>query len=85
MRRTGYHPNDIAASEDRIDFLNNIVCQSTYRMESRTEGRTLKSVPCMFNSSLMPDTYALFTFDLSRSIQEDIYQVEQKMVMVIRH
>ena len=37
-KRTGYHPNDIAASEDRIDFLKDIVCQSTYRMESRTEG-----------------------------------------------
>ena len=85
MRRTGYHSNNIAASEDRIDFLRSIICQRTYRKESRMEECTLKSVPCMFNSSFMPDTYALFTFDLSRSMQEDNYQAERKMDMVIRH
>lgn len=36
-------------------------------MELCSDRRTLKSVPCMFSSSLIPDTYALFTFDLSRS------------------
>ena len=64
-RHTGYHSDDISTGEDSIDFLgSSLVIDFGGILESE---RTLTSFPCMLSSSLIPETYAFETLDLSRS------------------